>query len=102
MDEDAVIEQLEGLARVLGIEVRYEPISLEEETINVVGGFCILKGENLLIINSKVTAKDKIRVFAQALSRFSLDHIYIRPAIRELLEMAAGGGNKPVVLEEGP
>ena len=89
MDEDVVIEQLEELARMLGIEVRYESISLEEETINVVGGFCVLRGENLLIINSKVRMKDKIKVFAQALSRFSLDHIYIRPAIRELLETAS-------------
>jgi hypothetical protein len=97
MHEDAVIEQFEGLARVLGIEVRYEPISLEEETMNVVGGFCILRGENLLIINSKVRAKDKIRVFAQALSRFILNNIYIRPAIRELLEMASSS-EKPIVV----
>ncbi len=90
MDEDAVIEQLEQLANKLGIEIRYEPIRLEEESINVVGGFCILRGENLLIINSSVGMKDRIRVLAQALSRFSLDHLYIKPAIRELLEMASG------------
>ncbi len=90
MDEDAVIEQLEQLAGKLGIEIRYEPINLEEESINVVGGFCVLRGENLLIINSSVGMKDKIRVLAQALSRFSLDHIYVKPAIRELLEMASG------------
>ena len=90
MDEDAVIEQLEQLASALGIEIRYEPITLEEESINVVGGFCILRGENLLIINSSVGIKDRIRVLAQALSRFSLDHIYVKPAIRELLEMSSG------------
>jgi hypothetical protein len=52
-DEDTVIEQLEELARGFGIEIRYEPISFDEESINMVGGLCKLRGEKLLIINSK-------------------------------------------------
>jgi hypothetical protein len=86
MEEDVVIEQLEELARGFGIEVRYEPISFKEEMINTAGGLCILRGENLLVINSKATVRDKIKVFVQALSHFDLDHIYIKPAVRELLE----------------
>jgi len=89
MDDDAVIEQLEELARGFGIEIRYEPITLDEEIINVVGGLCKLRGEKLLIINSKAPVRDKIQALARALSNFDLDLIYIRPAIRALLERAA-------------
>jgi hypothetical protein len=89
MDDYLIIEQLEELAKGFGIQFRYEPISLEEETINVVGGLCKLKGEQLLIINSKATEKDKIKVFVRALRRFDLDRIYVKPAIRALLD---GGG----------
>ena len=40
----------------------------------------------LLIINSKAMEKDKIKIFVQALRRFDLEQIYIKPAIRALLD----------------
>jgi len=86
MDDYAIIEQLEELAKGFGIQLRYEPITFEEEMINVAGGLCKLRGKDLLIINSKATEKDKIRIFVQALRRFDLGQIYLRPAIRELLD----------------
>jgi len=86
MDDYAIIEQLEELAKGFGIQFRYEPICLEEEAINTAGGLCKLRGKDLLIINSKATEKDKIRVLVQALRGFDLDQIYVRPAIRELLD----------------
>jgi hypothetical protein len=85
MDDYVIIEQLEELAKGFGIQFRYEPIIFEEETINVVGGLCKLRGKPLLIINSKATEKDKIKIFVQALRSFDLDQIYIKPAIRALL-----------------
>jgi hypothetical protein len=88
MDEDAVIEQLEELARGFGVEIRYEPIIIDEETINAVGGLCILRGEHLLIINTNAAVSEKIKAFAKALRHFDLDQIYIPPAIRALLETA--------------
>jgi len=52
----------------------------------VVGGLCLFKGEYVLIINPKASVKDKIRTLAVALKHFDLDQIYIRPAIREILD----------------
>ena len=89
MDQGAIIDQLEELAERFGIQIRYEPISLDEEGISLVGGLCKLRGEKLLIINSKAPARDKIQALAKALSNFDLDQIYIRPAIRGLIERAA-------------
>ena len=86
MYDETVISQLEQLAQGLGIKIRYEPIILDDDLTNVRGGLCRLNREYLIIINSDTTAKDKIRILAEALRKFDLDKVYIRPAIRELLD----------------
>jgi hypothetical protein len=91
MDKEEIIEQLEELIRGFGIKIRYEPITFDDEITNVVGGLCKLRGEKLLIINSKSPMRDKIKTFAQALRSFDLDKIYIKPAIRALIEKVGTG-----------
>lgn len=86
MDQDAIIDQLEELAERFGIQIRYEPIKQDEDLVRVVGGLCLLRGEYVLIIDSKAAMGDKIRTFAEALRHFDLDQIYIKPAIRALLD----------------
>lgn len=88
MDRDAIIDELEELAKRFGIQIRYEPIKQDEDLVRVVGGLCLLRGEYTLIIDSKAAVIDKIRTFAEALTHFNLDLIYIKPAVRELLEKA--------------
>ena len=86
MDEATIIDHLEELAERFGIQIRYEVIKQDEDSINVVGGLCVLKGEYVLIINSKATTKDRIKTLAMAVKHFDLDQIYISPALRELLD----------------
>ena len=86
MDEEAIIDQLEELARGFGIQIRYEAIKQDEESKRVAGGLCLLNGEYVLIINAKATGKDRIRTLAEALRHFNLDQIYIRPVLREILD----------------
>jgi hypothetical protein len=86
MDEQFIIDQLEELIERFGIQIRYEPMCEDEESIKLVGGLCLLRGENLLIINSKATASDKIKALAEAVRHFDIDQIYIKPVIRELLD----------------
>lgn len=90
MDEHAIIDQLEELAEGFGIQIRYEAIKQDEELINIAGGLCLLRGEYVLIIDSMATVRDKIRALAEAVNHFDLDQIYIRPALRELLDKVAG------------
>jgi hypothetical protein len=52
----------------------------------VVGGLCLLRGEYILIINSKATTMDRINTLATALKHFDLDEIYLRPVLRDLLD----------------
>jgi hypothetical protein len=86
MDEHDIIDQLEKLAERFGIRIRYEPIKQDEDLVKVVGGLCLLRGEYVLIIDSKAAMRDKIRTLAEAVKHFDLDPIYIKPALRELLD----------------
>ena len=86
MDENMIIDYLEELIERFGIRLRYEPIDTDEELTNVVGGLCLLKGEHVVIINSRAPAKDRIKALAIAVKHFDLDQLYIRPVLRELLD----------------
>ena len=84
MDENTLLSQLEELAESLSIEVRYE--SFKGEGAFSTGGLCKLKGEYLLIINSKAGTRDKAEAIAGALKRFDLGQVYLRPGLREFLD----------------
>ena len=86
MDENIIIEQLEELVKGFGIQIRSEAIKQDEDLVKVVGGLCLLRGEYILIINSKATTMERINTLATALKHFDLDQIYLRPVLRELLD----------------
>jgi hypothetical protein len=79
-----ILGQLEELAGSLGIEIRNEP--LRREGSFTPGGLCRLKGEYLLIFNTKATKEDRIEALVQAVSRFDLDQVYLKPGLREFLD----------------
>ncbi|HUS87975.1 MAG TPA: hypothetical protein VMW91_01165 [Desulfosporosinus sp.] len=83
MDDHTALSLLEELADKLGIPIRYEMI---QDELTGSGGLCRIEGKFILIISSKVIVKEKIQIMTEALSRFDLDDIYVRPALRELLE----------------
>ncbi|MBN2034151.1 MAG: hypothetical protein JW836_12815 [Deltaproteobacteria bacterium] len=84
LDENALLKQLEEVAQNLGIEVRYE--NLKKEGSSSLGGLCRLKGQYLLIVNSKTAGRDKIEALAAALERFDLSRFYLKPGLREFLD----------------
>jgi hypothetical protein len=86
MDENTIIDQLEELIEKFGVIIRHESIKQDEESVKVTGGLCLLKGEYVLIINSKVTIDDKIRTLGMALKQFDHEKIYMLPVLRELLD----------------
>ena len=86
MDKNTIIEQLEELIKSFGVQIRREPIRQDEDLVKVVGGLCLLRGEYILIINSKATTMERINTLGTALKHFDLDPIYLRPVLRELLD----------------
>jgi len=86
MDENTIIEELEELTKTFGVQIRHEAIKQDEDLVKVVGGLCLLRGQYVLIINSKATMIERISTLATALKHFDLDHIYLRPVFREILD----------------
>jgi hypothetical protein len=86
MDDYSLIDLLEELAEAFGVKIRYEAIRQDEDAVHVAGGLCLLKGEYVLIVNSRCTAREKVHTLVTALKHFDLDGVYIRPALRELLD----------------
>ena len=108
MDEYNIIEQLEELIKTFGVHIRHEAIKQDEDLVKVVGGLCLLRGDYILIINSKATTMDRIKTLATALKHFDLDEIYLRPVLRELLDKIPEqkpfkmGGNHGVKVDDSP
>jgi hypothetical protein len=86
MDENTLRELLEELLERFRVRIRYEAIKQDEDSVKVVGGLCVFRGEYVLIVNTNIAARDRIETLAKALKHFDLDQIYIRPALRELLD----------------
>jgi len=83
MDDHTALILLEELADRLGIPIRHEPIA---DDLTGPGGLCRIGGRFNLIIDSKATEREKVRIMTEALRRFDLNTIYVKPALRELLE----------------
>jgi len=81
--EEGLLSQLEELTDSLGVKIRYEKILKEGSFFS--GGLCRIKGEDMIIINSKAGIEDKIEILAKALISFDLSQVFIKPAIREFL-----------------
>jgi len=48
--------------------------------------FCRIRDQHMIIIHSKATISRKIDIFTEALRRFDIDDLYMRPALREYLK----------------
>ena len=79
MKPETLVEELRQLAEQMGITVR-------QEIGNFNGGYCVLHEKKLIVVNKKLTPHIKAAVLAQSLSFFSLDDVYIKPALREYIE----------------
>lgn len=101
MDDNTILDQLEELIEKLGVHIRHEAIRQDEDSIYVTGGLCLLRGEYVLILNSKAAIKDKIWTLGTALKQFDTDRIYIRPLLRKLLERMPGQGRLTVSSNRG-
>ena len=84
LNDEVLLHQLEELAERIGITIRYENMHAEDAPGS--GGLCRLKGAYVLIVHSRATVREKIRVVTRALRQFDLYGIYLIPVLRELLE----------------
>ncbi len=79
MTSEELFEELKALANEIGLKVRFE-------TGNFEGGYCLLREQNLLVINRRTTIPRKIRTLSMGLNEFGLDSVSMPPALREAIE----------------
>jgi hypothetical protein len=84
LNDETLLNQLEELAERMAIAVRYENITGEDSPGS--GGLCRIQGQYVLIVHSRATFREKIRIITKALRQFDFSEIYVRPVLRELLE----------------
>jgi len=88
MKLEEMLEELHGLARQLGITIRYERGDFE-------GGYCVLKEQRLLLVNRRLLPTRKASVLAAALQEIGLENVYVKPVIREFIEDEMAKASRP-------
>jgi len=74
-----VFQEFEQIAEELNIRIL-------QEKGNFNGGYCLLEEQRIIVINKVKPLEQRIRALAQAFSRFDTSQIYLKPAIREMIE----------------
>ena len=52
---------------------------------NFDSGYCLLEDERIIVINKNKPYENRVRVLCEILSSISLEEIYIKPYLRELI-----------------
>lgn len=75
----AIYTELEEVASRLGMTVVLDRGSFK-------GGFCILEGEEIIVLNKSVPIEQRTRYLAEALLQKDLTGIYLKPAVRKWMD----------------
>lgn len=95
----ALLDELKSAAEKVGLRVREEKL-LREVGYRVRSGRCRLRGDDVLFLDRGLPTGAHIDLLIDELSRRPLDDLYLSPAARRLIELAAGkrasrhGGNE--------
>jgi hypothetical protein len=87
MKHEEMIQELQDVARQLGITVRFDQGNFE-------GGYCILKAQRLLLLNRRLLPARKASVLAKALRETGLENVFLKPAVRAYIEDETARGRK--------
>lgn len=79
MTEEELLLELEEAVVEVGVQIRYEKGDFE-------GGYCILREDDIIIVNKKLSALRKSSVIAQALWEYGIDNVYLKPFTRTYIE----------------
>ncbi len=81
---DSLLQSLVDLAEKLSVKVIFK--NLKDDEFVIRSGMCSVKGDTLIIIDSRVSLEEKIKTLCRELKKFNLDNIFISPVMRNILE----------------
>jgi hypothetical protein len=85
MTEKNLLQLLETTAARLGVEIRYENLTLPCGRTQ--GGYCKFEGKPLIIIDKKLSQRRKIAIIAKGLRRIDVGSVFVPPAVRRVLDV---------------
>jgi hypothetical protein len=81
MNADAVYEELALLCERLSIELRVEACPGD-------GGMYNLRGKKVMVVSSSLSKSEAIWLIAGELAKIDVEEIFLKPAVREMLDNA--------------
>lgn len=78
MKKNKIIEEFENLSNQLGFKVIHGRGSFT-------GDSCTINEDKYIVLNKNKPIEQKIKRFAQVFSKIDLTNVYIKPAIREIV-----------------
>ena len=84
MSPESIYDNLKEIAGKLEIEVVEH--RLVATGVKAKSGLCKVKEKKIFIMDKNLPTKNKIAILGDCLSKFSLDEIYIAPAVRKILD----------------
>ena len=84
MKSDQIYQELIDLAEKLEITVLEQ--NLRKTGVKVKSGLCKVKGKYMFIMDKHKKIHKKIEILSDSLATIPHENIYIKPAIRELLD----------------
>ncbi len=79
MTQQELYNELKELASQIGIKVRLETGDFE-------GGVCTVNEQRVILVNRRHHHSKRISVIARSLHEIGLDDIFVKPAVRDLIE----------------
>jgi len=78
----AIYQEFEKIAETLEVKII-------QEKGNFKGGYCILEKEKIIVINKLKPLEQRVKALAMAFSRLDISNIYMKPAIRDIIDSEA-------------
>jgi hypothetical protein len=79
MTQQQIYDDLKVLAEQMGLVVRMEMGDFD-------GGICVLKDRKVILLNRRHDIARRINVIARSLHRIGLGDVFVKPALRELID----------------
>ena len=79
MKPTLILQEFEQLAEALDVKII-------QEKGNFKGGYCLLEKEGIIVVNKLNPIEQRIRALAQAFSKLDISKIYMKPAIRNIID----------------
>ncbi|UCD10890.1 MAG: hypothetical protein JSU88_09445 [Nitrospinaceae bacterium] len=85
MDPEHQLEDLKNTAARLSIAI--EAGNLGDDEFPTRGGYCRLRGQDLILLDRRLHPAEQVNIILEALSRFDLEAVYLPSWVRERLSV---------------